>query len=314
MKNNWPKIRYAINLVLILAILAVAFWYIRSNWQSFIIIKQISWANITIIAFFVIINFIAIGLTLKTVLKPFGVGLRFREWFGLTMLTSFGNLFVPAGGLGMRALYLKKVHQFNYTNFLSTFAAMSVIDIILFGLTGLVGLVYIYLTQDFWHYPLLILFSLVVASCFIILKISPRLKDSQNKFFQKIINVFKSWQNLTKHPGLILKLTLTTGLNLISSIFIYFFIFRALGLAIDWPAAFLPAALGDYGAYIRILPGSFGFFEGAVIFSGKVIGASPVQAVLAAALVRVVVIAWTIVLGSFFAWQLIWRRKIKQRS
>jgi len=309
MKTNWSKIRFIASIFLILAVLTAVVFYVKANLESFLVIKQISAANICIIAFFVMVNFIAIGLTLKIVLAPFRVKLRFREWFGLTMLTSLGNLFVPAGGLGMRAVYLKKVHNFQYTHFLSTFAAVSIIDILLFGLIGILGLLYIFWQKGFLHIPLLIVFISVIGACLTALWLSPGFKDSKNRFIQKIINVFRSWSELKKEPGIIRKLFFTTGLNLVSSIFIYFFILRSLGLNISYPEAFLPAALGDYGAYIRILPASFGFFEGGVIFSSQVIGASTAQAVLAAALVRIIVISWTIVLGLFFAWVLIWRKK-----
>lgn len=314
MKINWSKVRFVTSILLILAILIAVAFYIKTNLGSFLIIKQISLTNIFVIAFFVLINFIAIGLTLKTVLAPFKVNLRFKEWFGLTMLTSLGNLFVPAGGLGMRAYYLKKIHNFQYTHFLSTFAAVSIIDILLFGLTGILGLFYIFWQKGFLHIPLLILFVSVISACLIALRLSPNFKSSKNRFLQKIINVFQSFSVLKKEPGLILKLVLTTGLNLISSIFIYFFILRALGLTISYPEAFLPAALGDYGAYIRILPASFGFFEGGVIFSSQVVGATTAQAVLAAALVRIVVIGWTIILGLFFTWFLIWRKEKRPKS
>lgn len=297
--GRWPW-KNIISGLIVAGLLAMAVWYIKTHLADFSIISQVDGIKLVVILGLVLVNYFSIGLTFKLVLQPFGLKLGFKEWFGLTMITSMGNLFIPSGGLGFRAVYLKQKYHFDYTHFLSTFAALSIIDIILFGLTGLVGLYFISLKNLVFNWPLAIFFVAILLLCSGALIFSPALPAVKNQFLQKIINVFKSWYNLKAQPGLLAKLFLTTGLNLISSIFIYFFAFRALGLNITWLQSFLPAALGDYGGYMRILPAAAGFFEGAVIYASQVLHSTPAQGLLVAEIIRITGIFWAVSLGLIF--------------
>lgn len=287
-------------------------WYILNNLESFAIIRQISLFDCFLILMLMFVNFLTMAVSFKIIMDSCGYKLTFKEWFGLTMITSMSNLFVPAGGIGFRAIYLKKIHGFEYTHFLSTFAALSIIDFILFGVAGLISILYIYLQTHLINWFLIIIFATVLLICLISLFFSPKLPRLKNKFMFRVVNVLESWYELKRQPKLILNIFLSTGVNVISSILIYFLAFHALGLNVSVVQASLPAAMGDYGGYIKILPGAVGFYEASIIYSAKVLGSTPAQGLIVAGIVRVAGNFWAISLGLIFSLLLVKLNKNKE--
>lgn len=78
--------------------------------------------------FLYVLFFINNGLILKYFLEPFDIRLRFKEWFGLSVITTMGNYLTPfRGGAVARAVYLKKKHKFSYSYFLSTLSGIYIV-------------------------------------------------------------------------------------------------------------------------------------------------------------------------------------------
>ena len=108
--------------VLIICLILLAF-YIRSHLADFKNISSVSFSYTLIIGLVSALSLIVNGLFLKALTIDFGIDLNFAEYFSLSIVTSFGNIFLPMkGGAGFRAVYLKSRYNFDYSYFLSSLA------------------------------------------------------------------------------------------------------------------------------------------------------------------------------------------------
>ena len=280
-------------------------FYIKNHLVEFQDIRFLSWGNILIILVLTLAYFIVQGLILKSILEPFKIQLPFKEWFGLTMITLLGNYLIPFGGLGFRATYLKKRYLFDYTHFLSTLAAITVIEFLIFTLAGAVALFYLFFQANFFDPVLTILLGSVLSICLAIIFFPLRFKSSKNKILMRFGNLLKSWYSLKRDRSLIKKIIGLTFWEFVFYSAIFYFSFRVFNLSISWFESFLFSSLSDYSLFIRLLPASLGFYEGAVVYVAKLLGFTVAQGLLVMAVIRFASIVWIFTFGLFFSYILL---------
>ena len=131
------KLKKHRHLIFLAFVLIVGIYYLNNNREVFTILAQISWLCIVLTLLMRVFLIATNGAMLQLACNIFDVHLRFYEWFGLSVITTFANLFVPlSGGIIARAAYLKVRHGLTYTHFVSIFAATNVILLILTCLWG----------------------------------------------------------------------------------------------------------------------------------------------------------------------------------
>lgn len=304
MKINFKK---ALSITLFLGLLAWVSFYIKNNWADFRTIEGINWSYLLILMVLAIIYIVVQGLVLKIIVKPFGVTLKFFEWLGIAILTLLGNYIFPFSGFGFRAAYLKKAHGFNYTSFVGSLAAVYVIEFFVFTLSGLIGLWYWYETTGFFDSKLLTLFIVVFAVCLLLLCFSPQMPDTKNKFLSQLKQTLQSFYLVKTNTQLMRQLLIIVILEVLISSAIFFCAYRALHFSVSYFSAMVTNALSLYALLIRITPASFGFYEGSIVYTTKLINLTVANGLLVAMVTRLVSMIWVLALGPVFSFILIGR-------
>jgi uncharacterized membrane protein YbhN (UPF0104 family) len=225
------------------------------------------------------------------------------------MVTLMGNYFIPLGGVGFRAQYLKKVHDFNYTHFMSTFATIYIIEFLIFTIGGFTGLAYIFLKYKTTDIPLTILFAIITFCCMLTFFIPPGLIRWKNKIFQTARSILESWHQIRSNRAMVFKLSYLTLIEFLLASAMFYFAFHAYGFNIPYISSFLPSALSDYSFAIRLTPGSIGVYEGSIVYASKLLGFTIAQGLLVK---RAVTIFWVFTLGPLFSYILLRQSSKKQ--
>src|SRR3989344_122571 len=182
------KIKYKkfFSFLILVIILALFINYIYHHTGDF---KQISLINplwlIPLIALF-LLSYLFIGLQTKVLLEPLGVKLKNLEVYMLSIVTGFYNIITPAhGGMGVRALYLKKKHNFTYTSFFSSLAGMYVITFFIGSLFGLISVFAIYKLYAVFNWIIFLVFLGLFIPLTLIIIFSPEFKETKDKFLNQ---------------------------------------------------------------------------------------------------------------------------------
>ena len=296
-KFNFKKI---ISVTISLFIVFLIIYYVKVHWQEFLQIRIVSWQSLTALIFLMPILFLITALFFQVSLKPYKLKLAFKEYFGLTMITLMGNYLIPFSGLGLRAVYMKKVYQFSYRHFLTTVIVSWITNFLVYALAGIFALIILYLKTRQMNLTLTIIFLIVflVSLCsFIPFKVS-----SKNKTIVRFISTLLLWQDYIKNRKIIAKLFYLTICQFLVAAFSFYFAYLAFGFKITFVDSFLPTALSLYSSVIRIVPASLGFYELAVVYPSKVIGLSIADGLLISAITRAATIFWTFALGLLFGY------------
>lgn len=288
------------------------FYFIRKNWADFASVQFISVKYLIILGILGLINLIFQGLSLYITVKPFGIHLKWKEWLGITTWTLLGNYVFPFGGLGFRAAYLKKVYKFDYTHFISTLAALYIIQFLIYSVAGLIGLFFIYISMGTLDFKVIALFAAVMIACFIFIFFSPNLPTYNNKIYQRFLGVINSFYSVKKNRALMLELTWLNIVSFILTALIFYFSYRALHFDISFYNVLTVSALSAYMLLIRITPASFGIYEGIIVYSTTMLGLTIANGLVVAAITRLVSLVWILILGPFFGYILFHEKKSDQ--
>ena len=119
--------------ILLAAVSLYLCFYIYNNSDDFKIILNLSILEACVLIVIQMLILVWNGKILHFILRSYDIELSFREYTKISTYTSFLNTFFPfKGGLGYRALYLKKKYDLTYSNFTASLAGnyLIVINII----------------------------------------------------------------------------------------------------------------------------------------------------------------------------------------
>src|SRR3989344_4721531 len=188
-----------ISLLILIIILFFFALYIKnhlSDFKQLTIVNQIYLLPLFILSFIPSINN---GLVIKYLLEPFKIKMNFKEWFGLSVVTSFYNMITPfRGGAISRAVYLKNKYNFSYTNFLATLSGIYVINFLIATFLGLLSLVYLYYTRGIFNPIVTFILLFFFIPLLIIILLSPNFPETKSNFLNKFISVLNGWNLIRK--------------------------------------------------------------------------------------------------------------------
>ena len=298
------RFKKTLSLIIFLAIIAFFIYYIRTHWSEFRQLRVVSWWALMGTFILVPLSFYIQGLILKIVVEPFGIYLKFKEYFGLLAITLMGNFLIPFGGLGFRAIYLRKIYKFSYADFITTLIAVWVINFLIYTTGGLVGLLLLRYRANIFDWKLAIIFLIVLVGSVIIL-LPLRLPRMKNRLVVFINHSLGRWRKLFKKPGLIRNLIYLTVIQFFITTLIFYFCYQVYGFRVNFADTFLPNCLGLYSFFVRLVPGNIGIFELAVVYPSKVLGLTIAQGLSVSAVNRLANIVWTFALGLIFSYILV---------
>jgi len=300
----------------ILSIIVILFaWYSFTHKELFYKLKDVSVYNIAIIAVAILLFFLTIAYRFKYLLMIFSLRLPFKEWFGLSICNTMFNYYLPVrAGAVIRAYYLRKKYNFDYSYFASLFAGSNIIAFFLSAAVGLLlTLVYkffygvIIWKLFFIFFSLLILTFLILVFFLIFLKIGKNFESQRlNKFLN---NIEKGLKFFLKNK----KIIVISSIFHLLSIFIgglrLFLCFSAIGVDVSFLQMFIMYSLVAFSMVFSLAPANLGIKEGVTLFSASLFGISINKAILAALLDRGVAMVLTFLLGLIFSRILLLRAK-----
>lgn len=295
--------------VAIIAILLIwLLYYIKNNIADF---RQLSLVNPIYIVYFIIINLIfsfTNGLVIKYLVEPFKIKLLFKEWFGLSVITTFYNAITPfRGGAIARAVYLKKKHNFSYTNFLATLSGVYVINLLVASLLGILSLILIYMRYEISSAIVLLVFLAFFLPTLFIVLFSPKIPEGKNFLANKLAKVINGWHLIRKNKKIVSIVTLTIAVQLMLGVIGTILVYGIFGVELEFAKSLFLVSISYLSIVISITPGAIGISEAVQVFSAMVVGIMPAQSIAAAILGRIISTLILLVLGPIFSYILIKR-------
>lgn len=284
------KVRLLVT-ALVLVIFAV---YFVVNIDKFRPLRDIEGWLLILIGLGDISIIMANGLFTKFILRPFGKSISLAESFYVSLISSVGNFFAPAGaGFAFRAVYLKRKHGLPYSDYVSVLFGNY---IIVFLINSTFGLFSLWLLRSRANHQYAII-TFVLATIFIVSLLLTIIKvpgletvQTKNRAAAYLLNVFHKisigWRKIVAHPKLLLQLSAVTVLNLALTIFITWMIILSLNLHVGFAALVLFSVLGSLSLFVNITPANLGVKEAIYLFSSTVLGFSIWQILLIALIDR----------------------------
>lgn len=290
-------------LALTAVVLVIFVAYFISNRDNFRPLLHINIWLLFLIAAIDIAVIAANGLFTRAILQPFGKVISYAESFFLSMISSVGNFFAPAGaGFVFRAIYLKRKHNFSYQNYVSILFGNYIIVFIVNSLAGLAALALLrqHDNREFKTLAATFGFILVMslALTFLRLKAEPsKAGGTKAWFMNNLKRVSSGWRTIYSHPRLMARLFGTTLLNLGLITLMYLAIAKSLHFNVSFAALLLLSALNALSLFINVTPGNLGIKEAVYLFSANVMGLSVSQILSIAVIDRgvqfvVLAVAW----------------------
>jgi len=290
--------------ILVLVILVIWFcFYVYQHIDEFRQLKIVNAIYFAPLCILFILFLITNGLVLKYLLEPFDIKLKPKEWFGLSIITTMGNYLTPfRGGAVARAIYLKKVHQFSYSYFLSTLAGIYIIVFLVNSFVGIFTLVFL---RHFLGVFNILIFTIFLDLFLFLLGIvffSPKVKETKYSFINKFINVINSWHLIKSNKKALTVTALISVINVAIMVLMMFLGFRVFGVSISLLSALFLSIVSALSLFISVTPGALGIREAIVAFAAAVINIPVSQALTVSILNRIVGLVIIFILGPIFSY------------
>ncbi len=307
MSENAKKIYHRFLLALSIFLLAGLGFYIYKNGQTFEKLNSIKIEYIFILIGIHFMNFILLGLTHKMPLKKHQIILKFKEWFGLCMVSELFNMLLPAkGGTGIRMIYIKEKKGLSMREFLSMSFA-----IVLTGFTflGITGTIYCHFFLQKIH-PVFTL----LESIFIALAVSGLILIFATEAIGKL---FKFKRRYSPKAYLFdLKLSSAATICWIGMFMLYpvkiYLSFLAIGIELNFTDSFEISLILLAASLFQVLPGNIGIKEVITAYIGKQYGLDFEVALLASLIDRAILLLFLFPVGFYFYWQLFLEASLPQ--
>ena len=286
-------------LPLVLTLAAVAglgaYLWLRRDEFSHISLQEPTYLGLCALS--ILVSFAVSAVLGNAAVHKLGKPITLRESLSLSVLSTALNLFLPMqSGMAVRAVYMKRWHGFNYTNFAAILFGCQVLMILVCSLAAAAAVGWAALRvapQGLGPVAAGVLLCLGASALAVCL---PRISPRGNWFVDRLAAVTDGWHRLRAQPAFLAGLTGLSALQLASQVAAYWSACEALGVHLTFADALLVGTFGALVALLSLTPGSLGIYEAAVAFVGSNVAVSPFHSVMASLLVRGVLLVLLLVL------------------
>ncbi|MFH0732450.1 MAG: lysylphosphatidylglycerol synthase domain-containing protein [Candidatus Omnitrophota bacterium] len=291
---------YLVSYLVLFAILAAFVSFIMARKEQLYKLSHISLSYIITITFLTFLYLIINAFSAKKLTDAFGVRLTFKEWFGLSCLTSIGNYILPAkAGVTARAFYMKNKYDFPYLSFLSAYMGFYFFSFLVNAVFGIALICLRYFLAGIFNFKILLFF--ISVGIFIGgFMISWKWFAGKSFKVAAVNKIFSGLNYFRKQKSLLLILS---GLNLLSMLVLsgrLFFAYQAIGIRPDFIAILIMANIVSLFVFVSITPANLGFKEAAITITSAVMGFTAINGALASIVDRAISILVVLFLGIIF--------------
>ena len=305
------KSRKFFGITVLVLLVALAIYYLKSNISEFSELRIVNAWYILPLIFLFILSYWFIGFVLKILLNPFGADLTLKESFMISIVTGFYNLITPfRGGMVARGVYLKKKHNFSYTNFFATLAASYIIIFLISSFIGLISVYLIFIIYGVFNLIIFFIFTLMFFGMLIIVLIAPELSERKNKLINKLTKIINGWHLVKTKKKVVLWVGFISAIQILLGAFMLYLQFKVFGFEISYLKSLFLSCIGNLGILIAITPANLGISEAITVFSALTLRITPAESLSAALLGRVVSFVVLFILGPIFSYFLLRKKSI----
>jgi uncharacterized membrane protein YbhN (UPF0104 family) len=293
-----PWTRYAARLATALVLILFVV-YAANNRDSFAGLLTVSWTTLLFVAVGRLLVFFSNGMFVKWTAEAFTRRLSMGEGVYVGILSAIGNFFGPLlGGAGIRAVYLKRVHNLPYAKFTST---LMIYYVILFAINfalAIAGLIVLDLDGD--SHFLIALFGgglvFLVGSVFIRLPKrarvdNPRWSKPVRRILRYLTDIEDGWRRMTAMPVLLVKLVGLAALSVAAQFLIAFVSFDSIGADVSWASLAVYVSIVMISLLVAVTPGAIGIREAMLLLVSETLGVSDGEIIQVAVIDRGVTFA-----------------------
>lgn len=289
--------------VLVLVIAGIAL-YLNSQREVLAALEDISLKAIVYLVALRVLFLGTNGLFLRTFALKFGVHLRPREWFGLSVVTTMGNYIAPfSGGMLARAAYLKRRHAFPYARFVTLLASNYLVNFWVIGVVGILALATFGVAlRSYWQ--VLVFFAAVVASISALTVFPSITLPWGSRLVQHVNTSLQGWAIIKKDAALLSRLVAFTLINVALNGLSFWVAYGALGSWVSFRVALLVGLLAAFSILLNVTPGNLGVQEAVIGLSSRLLGTGVGEGLLVALLIRASTLVPVLALGPLFSFLL----------
>jgi uncharacterized membrane protein YbhN (UPF0104 family) len=293
-KKRWPII---LQTAIALIILGLAGFYLSRHPEVFSRLRDLSPRLILLLLLANLAMHWSNGIVYLYACRPFGVELKFREWFGLAVLNNFASLFLPfAAAVGIRAVYLKRKHGFLYSHFISLMAGYHAVLFVAIGALLLVSLGFVRVSSETARIFLWLPAIFVAAGSIALLFPLPRFLRRG-----RLGLVAEGWEVLRRNRPAVVGIAFSVVALQIFNALQLLWGFQAIGRSLPfWNLVFI-AAWVTLVHVVKITPGNLGVMEGFIAGFATLSGVPLQEGLLVAGLVRAFNVISAVILAPLFA-------------
>jgi uncharacterized membrane protein YbhN (UPF0104 family) len=297
--------QFIISLVIFLAVIILGVWFFYRHAEEFRKVTEIGVGSFIALSFLVILTIFVAGLEIMAIVRIFRTRLSVWEGFGLSALNVMVNFYFTKAGIAAKGIYLKKKHNFPYTQYLSTVGGAYVISLLV---QGVLGVIFCLAIAPSMGLQFQILFAFVIVSLmglapFFIPKI--KLKK-QSSLFARIDKMLEGWHIIKEHRRMIAVLIAVNFCIIILLTLRLYVAFHSLGYDVGFWPCLVMAPLWTLSIVLSITPGSIGIRQVIFGYSSKLLGIGLTEGVLASTIDHAINALWVFIFGllfSFWAWK-----------
>ena len=293
--------------IVVLAITVGAFAYFFAATEDVVVLKKISPGNLCFLLLLCCTAILANGGQFKYLSKVFNIRLTFTEWFGLTVINTMFNYFVPArGGMIARALYMKKRYDLTLSEYASLMAGATWFGFLISSLSAVILCFGCYFFFDEF-YKVIMSFSLITLSlCIAVGVLVSRTTLARfsilNERVHNILSlVGRGLHRFKDNTQLLVPICCFSLCFLLLSAARLYWAFLSIGIDVHWLKILLVQAFSGFLLVVSITPGNLGIREGFIGLFASVLGISVKQAILGALVDRIMMMIVIFVFGIIYS-------------
>lgn len=279
---NRKRVSRVVAIGMLTAIGSYLWWY-RRELASLVLVSPL---QLVLCAFSTAGYVAANGLQSYVMVNKLGTRFGLWECLSLSVVSTGVNALVPVqGGMVGRAVYLKRLHNFDYSRFLATVIACQVLMVIVcsvFAAAAVVWMAFIAHRPGLGPMLSAAAFCLVISvpACFL-----PRISAKGNWFLDNVATVSDSWCRLRAQPMFLATLTALVGLQVAGQLLSLWTACAAIGIELGFVEATAIGTFGTLASLLSVTPGALGIYEAVVAFVGALVATVPAAQIVVASLV-----------------------------
>lgn len=282
------KSRISWSIVALVFVVCAIGLYLSTHDELFSAFQHISLRAILLLAALRLLLLMTNGLFLREVAYKFRVRLAPKEWFGLSVVSSMANYIAPfSSGVVARATYLKRCHNFPYSQFLAFIASSYLVTAWVASLVGVATLLTLYGTVSF-SWQITVVFVIVSIGTLAVAKLPSVRLPWNNRPAEALNASFRDWSVVKGDRPLMVRLMTYAFVNILLNALSFWIAYKALGSSVFFSVALLIAVLAIFSGLVNLTPGNLGIQEAVVSLSSGLLGTGIGQGLLATLVIRAV--------------------------